>query len=269
MTTYCPIFATRNLITDVSELDGDISPLNANKVADSSMRKLFDRNPEVQMITTGFQYPPTQGPFQITWTPSAAKTVDIIAIQNHNADTITIDYNGTGLPLWKSIGPGNTETDILVLPSSQSVTSIEFKFIETINSNEEFKIGQIYIGEILYTIPDDMAGNLNLPDSVQKNSLIPLSDGTQDNVFTKSNLHWNLIMKHMTAAERLSIKDIYDYHKRSPFFFIPRPATPNDAWDGIGQHMLWANGPDFEQYSSDFADDGYDCLIRMLPAGGR
>ena len=267
MTAYGPIFSSRNLISDVSELDGDISPSDSNKVSDSAMRKLFDRNIDVKMVTAGFNYPPTTGPFTVTWTPSSTKTVNIIAIQNHNADTIIIDYNGTGLPVWGSVGPGNTETNSLLLLSAQNVDSVEISFVDTMNSGEAFQIGQIYIGEIIYTIDDSMAGNLNLPDAKQKSSIIELSDGTIDNIFTKSNLHWNLLLKHATAAERLSLKTVYDYHKRSPFFFIPRPDTA--SWDGIGHHMIWANGPDFERFSGGSAADGYDAIIRMLQAGGR
>ena len=269
MTTYGPIFATRNHIDDVDELDGDISPSNSDKVADNVMRKIFDRNKERLCTTGSFKYPPTQGPFTITWTPGETKTVQVICIQETNLSAIDIKYNG-GTDFSPAISvSSNTSRNLMFVVSSQDITSMTFQFLDVQVSGDAFEVGQIFVGDILYTIPDSMAGNMNLPDPQQKNSLIPLSDGTFNSVYVRSILNWNLAMRNVSAAERTSIKDeIYNYHRRSPFFFIPRPATPSDTWDGQAEHMLWANAPDFERFTEDHAVSGYDCNIRLLQAGG-
>lgn len=258
MATYGPIFGKKNLIDDVDTIADSAS------TDDNIRRKLYDRNNEIQYSSIG----ETAGTSTITWTPSSAKTVDMIAVIGHNLSDFTIKYN-TSLDFTSAIAVvSGTETSHLFIVSSQSVTNIVITITGTITAGETRNIGQIYFGERLYTVPDDMAGNSNLPNPVQKNSIIPLADGTANNVYVREILNWSLKLKLATVAERAEFIDIFRYHRTSPFFFIPRPATPSDSWDAVGNHYIWANAPDYYRYSEDTAVSGFDINIKMLQAGG-
>lgn len=259
MTTYAPIFGKRNNIDDVDHL------ADSAGTDDSVRRKVFDRNKERQWSSVG----EVAGTSTLTYTPGSSKNARLIAVQNHNLKAFTIKYNtSTDFSPAISVSGNTTETSHFFLVTEQAFNNVVVSITDTITAGETRKIGQLYISEEIYTIPDSMAGNLNLPDPRQKSSIIPLSDGTFNNAYVRSVLNWNLFMQNVTAAERTSIKGIFDYHRRSPFFFIPRPATPADSWDGIGEHMIWANAPDFERFTEDHAVGGYDVNIQMLQAGG-
>ena len=259
MTTYTPIFGKKNHISDVDHITDSAG------TTDSVRRKLFDRNKEYQWSSVG----EVSGTSTLTYTPGVSKNARLIGLQNHNLKAFTIKYNtSSDFSPAISVSGNTTETSHFWLVTEQAFNTLDISITDTIAAGETRKIGQLYVSEELYTIPDSMAGNLNLPAPLQKNSIIELSDGTVNNVYVRSILNWNLAMLNVSAAERLNIKDIFDYHRRSPFFFIPRPATPSDSWDGIGEHMIWANAPDFERFTEDHAVSGYDVNIQLLQAGG-
>ena len=258
MTIYGPIFGEKNLIEDVDHLS-DSAGTN-----DNVRRKIYDRNNEIKYQTVG----ETAGTSTITWTPGSSKTVDMIAVIGHNWDTYTIKYN-TSSDFTSAISESSyTFENSLYLVNSQAVNNIVISITATQTAGETRKAGQIYFGERLYTIPDDMAGNSNLPAPIQKNSLIPLADGTWNNVYVRTIINWNLVLNLVTTAERDNFIDIFNYHRRNPFFFMPRPADDSDEWDGIGNHYLWSNAPDYYRYSEDHGVSGYDVRMNLLQAGG-
>lgn len=259
MTKYAPIFGKKNHIDDVDHIADSAGN------ADSLKRKLFDRNTDFQWKSTG----ETAGTSTITYTPSASKNARLICVQNHNWKAFTIKYN-TSVDFSPAISvSGNTsETSHFFLVTEQAFNTLDIAVTDTITAGELRKAGQIYVSEELYTIPDSMPGDLNLPQPVQKNSIIPLSDGTVNNVYVRNLFNWNLPIFHATAAERANFITIFEYHRRNNFFFIPRPRTPSDSWDGIGNHMIWANAPDYYTLSGEFEDDGYTINMELLQAGG-
>jgi len=259
MTIYAPIFGKKNQIDDVD----DISDSAGN--ADSVKRKLYDRNTDFQWVSTG----ETSGTSTITYTPGSSKNARLICIQNHNWKAFTIKYNtSTDFSPAISVSGNTTVTNHFFLVTEQAYNTLDISVTDTITASELRKAGQIYVSEELYTIPDSMPGNLNLPQPVQKNSVIPLSDGTVHNAYVRTVLNWNLPIAHATEAERDEFKTIFEYHRRNNFFFIPRPKTLTDDWDGVGVHMIWANAPDYYRFSTDFQEDGYNINMQLLQAGG-
>ena len=258
MTIYAPIFGERNKINNVDHISDSAG------TDDTTQRKMFDRNKEIQYSTIG----ETAGTSTITWTPATSQNVSLIAIQNCNWSDFTIKYdtsNDFSTPIAVVSG---TYTNYLFVVDQQSCANVVITITGTITAGETRNAGQIYISDTLYTIPDDMAGNVNLPRPVQKSSIIPLADGTVNNVYVREILNWDMVLRLVTAAERANFISIFEYHRRNPFFFIPRPATPSDEWLGEGGHYIWANAPDYYRYSADWGGDGYDINIKMLQAGG-
>lgn len=258
MTIYGPIFGKKNLIENVDHITDSAA------TGDNIRRKIYDRNNEITYESIG----ETAGTTTITWTPSTAKTVDMIALIGINWDTFTIKYN-TSNDFTDAISESSyTKSNALYLVSSQAVNDIVFTITATQTAGETRQAGQIYIGERLYTVPDDMPGNVNLPRPVQKNSIIPLADGTYNNVYVRTILNWDLVLNLVTEAERENFISIFTYHRRNPFFFIPRPETGSNTWDGQGNHYIWSNSPDYYEYTEDTAVSGFNVRMNLLQAGG-
>ena len=261
MTTYGPIFSTRNYVTDVSQLMDDGSNLTAQK------KKLNDKNPDFQWET--FVVSPTRF---LAFIPTTKKEITIIAIQNCNWKTFSATYRDDG-------GGGNafspaisvtdsTLKDFIFIFDAVTINSITFTISATHTVGDTVKAGQLYVGNQIYEVPATIAGDIDRPDPQQKSSIIELSDGTFNNIYVRSLINWELALKNVTAGQRTSLKAVYDYHRRGQFFFIPRPATAADNWDGIGFHGIWANGPDFERFTEDHMVSGYDVNISIAQGGG-
>ena len=260
MTTYGPIFATKNYVTDVSQLHDNGFDLTAEK------EKLNDKNND-------FQWDGSLPTRLLAWSAPSTKPVTIIAIQNCNWKSFTATYR-EGAVSGKAFSPaisvsGSTLKEHLFIVSSANVDSITFSITDVHTAGDNVKAGQLYVGDEIYEVPTAIAGNIDLPEPKQESSQIELSDGTFNNIYVRSTISWALMLKNVTAAQRTSLKEVFDYHRREQFFFIPRPATSSDDWDGLGFHGIWINGPDWERFTEDHMVSNYDVNIVIAQGGGK
>jgi hypothetical protein len=258
MTEYNPKFLTKNKIDDVDTISDSAGTSDQNK------RYLYDRKQRFQWQSIG----ETAGTRTITWTPVGSKTVDRIFLQNINWKDFTIKYN-TSNDFSPAIAvTGNSDENIYIEVSSQSVTNIVFSITDTISASETAKAGQIYVGEELFEIDSSSGGKLNLARAGVQQSIIPLSDGTTNKVYVHDYIDWSLGLVVVSEANRSNYEDLYSRNRREPFAFIPYPKTQSDVWDGIGNHYNWVNPPDYYNYTDMIKDNGFNINIELRQAGG-
>lgn len=256
MTLEFPKFLTKNQITNVTQISDGGTSSAVNRY------KLIDRNQDTIYTTIGDTAPAT-----ITWTPTAATSINRIYVQGHNWDAFTITYNGGSTfstPI--NVSAGHAWTDHYFEFNAVSVTTVEFN-ITSVQSGTLGTAAQIYCGTEFFEMESTASGvQLYQPTAAQK--LTQLSDGTTFKTFIKKNLGFELTLVGVTAAERLRYLNLYNYNRFSQFVFIPEASTTSGEWLGVANHYNWVNSFDIENYTNYNGVDGYDAKIILAQGGG-
>ena len=260
MSIYNPEFLYKNKITDVSQLSDSASTNATNRL------KILDRNDELKYGSIGA----ASGTRTITWTPGTPTTIDRIAILGHNFSGFKVTYNGSRNffdPAFSVLSNTNTNTYMRFNP--QTVNSVTITVTSTMESGDLIKCAEIYIGKTIFTMSD--ATGIGQPLAVVpaiSQKLLQLSDGTYNKVFIRRSFGFQIRNVAITPAERQNYMTVFEENRRSPFVFIPNPTDGTDTWDGILQHVHWANAPDFYNWTDDIAVNGYNVNIDLVAAGG-
>ena len=98
--------------------------------------------------------------------------------------------------------------------------------------------------------------------------ILTLSDGSNYKNYVRQLRDFLIRLNCVSEAERLNYVSLYERNRRETFVFIPNPATSSDTWDGLGGHYIWANEPDFDNYTDNLVANGRDVNIQLMQAGG-
>jgi hypothetical protein len=267
-----PTFLNKSLITDVSFITDN----TGGATDDTIKQRIFDRDVDLQYISTGV----TTGDRIITIDFGTPVTVDTVFIQNHNMQDFKIESDGPAfLQLNPSGGPtdldltGNAAINSYFEVSSVSTQTIIITCSEIFGTvNGELRVGEIYIGTRRFAISGDTGGDLDIQSNVAQ-SLIELSDATQQKLYIRRLVNYQMSLQNVTTAEALKYCTLYDANKTVSFGFVPRPAishpdfSPNDVWDGLGGHYNWTNSLDVYEFS-DVTAGTFNINIDLIQAGG-
>jgi hypothetical protein len=275
---YNPKFLTKNKITSVSQITTSHGNTDSNKL------RLIDRNDEIVYTSVAG----TTGSRTILWTPVSPTAINRIIVKNCNWKDFTISYNGG-----TSFNPDlnfndNNEENLYFETNDVTVTSVLITVTDTFTASDVTRCGELYIGSEIFAMASGTAGNYKInADSSQK--LFNLSDGTSYKVFIRKLLKFMISLRIVTLAERDNYLDLFNRNKRETFYFIPHPVQPSlsagltfpftftgtfgsdgnfGLWDGVGCHVNWVNGFDFENFDGDVFDNGYLGNVELAQAGG-
>lgn len=257
MSLFSPKFLTKNKITSATLLSDSASTSVGNRT------KLIDRNDAYQYLSVGA----TTGTRTITWTPSAATSINRIFIQGINFDTFTIKYNTSSTFSTPITFTGNTRTNLYFEFNAVSVTNVVISVSATMTASDVIRITEFYCGTELYEMIGIGGTTQIIP--AQKASVLTLADGTTYKSVDRLNIRAvDFSLLGVSEADKASFKAVFDYNATAPFVFIPFPATSSDNWDGKADHYNWVSGFDFENYTENVDLNGYDGNFSIVQAGG-
>jgi len=160
----------------------------------------------------------------------------------------------------------DTDTDYYFEITSSSLQNVIVAITDTNTATQEVKTGQLYIGTERFEMTAAQAGKIDItPNTTQR--LFKLSDGTNQKVFIRKTIGYDLNLRNVSSTEKANYKSLYDLNQRETFVFIPRPATPTDSFDGLATHVNWVNSFDMENYEGDIDANGFLGRVRLLQSG--
>lgn len=272
MSVINPTFLNKSLLNDVSF----ISDNTGGATADSIRLRLFDRDVDLLYRSIGVSV----GDRIITIDFGTPVTIDTLFIQGHNMQDFKIESDGPAfLQLNPSGGPvdlditGNTATNSYFEASpvvTQTITLTCSNIFGGVNG--ELQLGEFYIGTKRFAIDFETGGDLDIQPEVSQ-SLIQLSDSTQEKLFIRRLVNAQLSLTNITPAQAIKYCTLYNENKTKSFGFVPRPAithpdfAPDNIWDGLGSHYNWINALDVYEFTDD-TGSAFNINIDLIQAGG-
>ncbi len=272
MTFINPTFLSKSLVNDVDFITDN----TGGATSDSLRLRLFDRDRDIQYTSIGV----TGGDRIITIDFGTPVTLDTLFIQNHNMQDFKIESDGPAfLQLNPSGGPvnldltGNTAFDSYFEVSSVVTQTIILTCSEIFGAvSGELKIGEFYIGCRRFVVDSNTGGDMDIQPDVSQ-SLIELSDSTQEKLFIRNIINYQLSFSNITRAQTLKYCALHSLNRTQSFGFVARPAirhpdfAPDDIWDGLGSHYNWSNPLDIYEFT-DTTSETFNINIDLVQAGG-
>lgn len=257
MSVFEPKFLYKNYVDDVSQIT------DSADTADNNKFKLFDRNDELEYVGFG----ETTGSRTITWTPDSAKTVSRIILQKINWKSFTIQYNvGQNFSPAISVSD-NSDENIYIEFTAQEVNFIVITVSSTIVSGDPISIAELIItDEIMEFSTTQNAIEAPKIEAVSSQSAVQKSDGTYQKTYVRTVRQVQMSGHVTTDAERQKLFNVFEENKRNYVYFVPKPRTQSDVWDGVAIPCHWISGRSFEDFFGDLEINGYVGSIQLAQA---
>ena len=259
MSTFLPKFLLKNFIEKTSEITDNGTTPEDNKL------RIFDRNKEFKYAVIGVD----SGPRSITWTPTSAKTINRIFIQNCNFEDFTIKFN-SGTDFSPAINvSSNANKNLYFEVADQSVTSVEIEVTNIFGGGVGLAcFAEWYIGLELF----EVSNLIGSPEAINpiprvEQSIVRLRDGATQKLFIRNTLDYSMSFTSVPDSERIKFEELNDRNRRETFAFVFRPKTLPDVWDGLGNHYNWDNPLDIFDFTGGLEINGFNVNIDLVQAG--
>lgn len=196
-------------------------------------------------------------------------TVNRIILQNHNFKDFTIFYNGatantlspalalTSVSDWS----GNSATNhYLYLSTSVYMTSLTIEISATMITNEEKTLGELWLTRQNVQL-DYMPDKKNYKPVINRKEYPhQMSDGGVALYILDENYKADIKLAFLSQTSRDNLYDLYN--NWNEFIFIPFPT--GTSWDSRIFQVNWVGKFDFEVYSDNYKDNGFEGTIRLM-----
>lgn len=272
MTILLPEFLKKNYINNVSQISD-----NTGGATDDTLKlRLFDRSRELRYTSIGV----TTGNRIITIDFGAIKFIDRIYIQDHNMGDFKIEADGAAL---LQINDGITTANLNLTGNTSTLSYFQITPVNTQTltltctnliggTNGELKLAEFYAGAQIFNIQDDVGGEIDIQAEAAQ-SLIELSDATQQKLFIRRTTNYQISLENVTQAHLFDYINLYQENRQNSFAFVVRPAithpsfAPDDLWDGLASHYNWTNPLDIYTFT-DSTGRTFNVNIDLIEAGG-
>lgn len=233
--------------------------------ATSTAGFIFDRRPNRQYVSSGFDDDTTSTTLTITFTET--QTVGHIVLQKTNLKGFTIYHgltttktfaltttSGTAASAWS----GNSATGLyLVLASQTAITSLSIKCDSTIVANEEKKLGQLWVTRRAYQLDRNPDKGGYQPTVKAKQHNHELADGGTVSYRILDKMKVKLKLTH--RDDRSTVETLYNLNHELAF----APFPTGTAWDGDLWEMVWTGGFDYRRPSENVLSSGFEADIEL------
>lgn len=234
----------------------------------TSAQNLFDRDTTVQFQTENGATETTDSWMKVSF--SSTKNISRIILQNMNLKDFRIHVStvtGAYFPLKNgdtiaTNWTGNAETTkYLECFSTIPATAVVVAYKSTIVSEEEKKIGQIWISDEQFTFENNSTAKDYKAKLKRKKVSHEMSDGGNTVYVFGDSFETNLKLKYQSDTMRDNLKILFD--TRQPFVFVPYPT--GTSWEGNEVYEVnWDGDFEFKQPSgNDYDSLGWSGSMRM------
>lgn len=235
-----PIFYTQNY----ARLEANVITVSSG---DTNKIRLWDRNKETQWSSIGSN-DATQENIIIDF--GVVKTIGAVFLDNVNLKGFKIQY-WDGSAFQDLAGAGET---VYALSSwykeftAVSTQKIKIVMDTTQTANQQKKIGEVYLCDKVYTLPDTEGFDYK-PDTLEIGGSYRLGNGNQETYHVVTKWLGKYIFEALSPAILAYIKAIYDTH--NSFCFYPEPVdSPSEFYE-----VNW-NGKFTAQYFNEIKANG-------------
>jgi len=226
---------------------------------------IFNPDLNYQYFSDGFDNDLTTASIVLTF--DATTTISKLALKDINYKEFKIFYNGlTANTLALTVGNtttlsyiSNSDTSMYFSFTTVQASSITIEAKSTQTANEEKVLGFFYVSDSYLTFDRIPAAGNYSPKVDAKQIVHEMSDGGTKIHNIAKKMAIDLSFKHLTLAEKDSLRTIYDL--QDVFYFCPFPTTT--AWDGILFEANWVGDFDFEKYSDNAIASGFSGAMKL------
>lgn len=232
----------------------------------STLANLFDREVALQWSTENAGTDATAASLRIVF-PST-QTVSQILLGGHNLRNFTIHPNTTTATFTPAIShTTNSATNHYFSVNTISLSEVVIQMNSTITANEEKKIGELIVSNLLYDFANDRlptAKNYD-PSLFKKQVVHDMSDGGTALFNLASKFKADIKMDFVPTSTMNSLRTIYDLGEA--FVFVPFETST--SWNGKWAECVWIGDFDFEEFSGNDKTNGYKgkMKLRQTPGG--
>jgi len=256
MTVYSEEFLKKNKLTAVSQIT-----TNASGDNDLNKLKMLDKKTALQWGSIG------QTSANWTITVSITNAIDRIVLQNHNWASFTIKYDTSSNFSTAISVSGSTATNHYFRFNSVTPSATVDIVVTALQGSDTIaRLGQIVLTETFFNMDSNTSG-VSRTVPVVRQTITSLSDGSYAKDFINTLFGFDIALEVVALTERNNYKEVYDYNRLNPLFFIKKP-DDGETWDGIAGHVHWANAAEIWNETDNLEANGYDVIIQLLPAGG-
>jgi len=237
-------FMNKNLVNSTGMITGDSGS--------GTMSYLFDRNLSLDYQSSGY-VGTSDTTLNINF-PSPT-VVSRILIQNHNLKEFDMYYNSNPANTFSNdiTISGNATTDHYFYFNSVTVSSVQLKMKDTIDSNQEKQVGELVISDNLVSFDDNPSAK-NYEFRTKKKKIIHrMPDGGVSMFNIDNKFYAKIKLKFIADSFKSSLLDVFNDSEQ--FYFVPNATTT--SWDGNGIEVVWTSDWNFK-YADDSKTQGYD-----------
>lgn len=226
------------------------------------------KNPDVryQYVSQGFNDDNTIASIKINF--AATVTASRLGLTGINSKEFRIYYDGvtanalallsgaTTTSVWSS----NSETGMFLQYTPVAMTSLTIEMKKTMVANAEKAIGYLVISQERLTFDRLPAAKNYSPIQGSEEVVHRLSNG-RTRIQTIGDV-WDFQLKldYVSASMKNSLKTIFEMH--TSHIFVPFGTTT--SWDKVMRPVVWPAPFDFERYSDNAANTGFEGTINLL-----
>lgn len=256
-------FLTANLINTTTLIS-----VNSNTTTASN---IINRDPFYQYYSDGLNSDSTYSSITITF--SSTTSVSRIALLDTNAKQFSVYYNGLTASTFTLDSNGSTTTSswtsnayeniYMRIANTTSVSSITVDIKTTQTTNQEKRLGLLYIGDKYYTLTQIPSAKNYDPKIEPKQIVHTLSDGGTRVHTVRRKKSAAIKLDYISQTIRDNLESIYEL--TSHFQFCPFGTTT--SWDGFMFECVWTGTFDFYEFSDDASVSGFSgkIVLRETP----
>jgi hypothetical protein len=231
---------------------------------------LFNPIKQVQYRTTGFNNDNTTASITINF--DSTTTVSRLVLMEHNLKSFTLFYNGATASTFSLTSTAattvsdfstNSETSQYFFATSVDCTSVTLDMKTTQTANAEKAVGFFCISalELDFETNGRLPAAKNYkPKRNRKEVLHRLSDGGARLTVLEEKWECSIKYKNIPLAFKEDLETIFDL--KAPRNFAAFPTS--SGWDEVFFEAIWPAPFDFETFSDDNPNAGFQGTIKLL-----
>lgn len=231
-----PAFFSTNYFNRHADKGGDLSVSSGSTLR----HRLYDMDPRARWISAGSTDAVTETIEAGLWVPGyrTLRSVDYIALMNHNIKEMTIQYSADNGGNWTTAYSAAAITDTLTrvsLAAAVDIDRVRLSLVKTQTANDEKRVGQVILAQLLFQPTMGMKVYTRHPPRMS-----PKGGEMADRSIRRAYVYRSDATRSLYGAtlgfvgvgedELGSFRD-YFLHRDEPFIFVPEPGRrPSEAF---------------------------------------
>lgn len=231
----------------------------------STVLRLFDNSGDTQWISENAGTDATSTTLTVIFTDT--QTVSNLVVMGTNLKDFSIYYNTvTSTNLWVSETTNSATNLYYAVTTNTAIEKVIVSGNATQTSNEEKKIGELVITNLLYDFTSDRLPSAKgyKPKLDKMQFVHKMSDGGTVLYNLNNNFNANIQMDFVPTSTVDTLKTVYDLG--TPFIFVPHETT--SSWDAAMYETVWVDDFEFLRFSNNAKANGFSGAIKLRQTPG-